>query len=70
MLINVLGVDVCIGTVYIIVFCLQYATVEKDNEKYLSYKNFVCDYLKLVDEKEGSEFINAVAKIADTTKNG
>ena len=51
-------------------FCLQYATVEKDNEKFLSYKDFVCGYLKLVNDKDNSEFINAIAKIADTTRNG
>ena len=66
MLINVLAVDQYIPYV----FCLQYATVDKDNEKYLSYKDFVCDYLKLIDEKDNLEFINAVAKIGDTTKNG
>ena len=47
MLINVLAVD----QYMLYVFCLQYATVDKDNEKYLSYKDFVCDYLKLIDEK-------------------
>ena len=28
------------------------------------------DYLKLVDEKDNPVFINLIAKIADTTKNG
>ena len=65
-MLNVLAVDQYI----LYVFCLQYAIVDNDNEKYLSYKDFVCDYLKLIDEKDNLEFINAVAKIADTTKNG
>lgn len=64
--INVFSVDECILNC----FDLQYATVEKDNEKYLTYKGFVCDYLRLVDQKDNSEFINLIAKIADTTKNG
>ena len=50
-------------------FHLQYATVEKDGEKYMSYKNFVCDYLKFVDQETNSETINLIAKIADTTKD-
>ncbi|XP_065883416.1 electrogenic aspartate/glutamate antiporter SLC25A12, mitochondrial-like isoform X2 [Dysidea avara] len=47
----------------------KYATVEKDGEKYLTYKNFVCDYLKLVDQETNSETIDLIAKIADTTKD-
>ena len=50
-------------------FHLQYATVEKDGEKYMTYKNFVCDYLKFVDQETNSETINLIAKIADTTKD-
>ena len=49
---------------------IQYAAVEEDNEKFLSYKDLVCGYLKLVNDKDNSEFINAIAKIADTTRNG
>jgi len=50
-------------------YVLQYATVEKDGEKYLTYKNFVCDYLKLVDQETNSGTIDLIAKIADTTKD-
>ncbi len=47
----------------------QYASVEKDEERYMTPQDFVCRYLKLVDPDCCQATVALLADVADTTKN-
>ena len=47
----------------------QYATVERDGERYMTHKDFVCRYLQLTDPSCNQDTIRLLADVADTAKN-
>jgi len=47
----------------------QYATAERDGERYMTHKDFVCRYLQLTDPSCNQDTIRLLADVADTAKN-
>ena len=48
---------------------IQYATVERNGEWFMTHTDFVCRYLQLTDSSSNPETIRLLADVADTTKN-
>lgn len=47
----------------------QYASLEQDGEKYMTQKDFVCDYLQLADQSCDQDIIRLLADVAGTANN-
>ena len=48
----------------------KYATKEVNGEKYMSYGDFILDYLQLLDKKNYDEYtLNTLASTVDTSRD-
>ena len=50
-------------------FPLQYATVHKSEEWFMTQEDFVCQYLQLVDSSAPGDVVQLLSDVADTTKD-
>jgi hypothetical protein len=53
---------------YIISLMVQYASVEKEGEWFMSHEDFVCRYLQLASPGDNTDTIRFLADVADTNK--
>ena len=48
---------------------MQYATVQKSEEWFMTQEDFVCRYLQLVDSSAPGDVVQLLSDVADTTKD-
>ena len=58
------------STMRIVPYPLQYASVKKGDEGFLSYEDFVVSFLQLADKDTPPETVRRLAEAADTTRSG